>query len=359
MFSEKVKNVLSNDAIKAITKTIKNPRALMLGAGMATVIALTTVNATQLSGKNVTIEYEDGGRATFNVSATYVRDAIALAGVDVSPYDEVYPALDSQVQKNSVIQITRAKDVTLNIAGQEMQLKTAKKTVADVLASQGITLNEDDKCSAALYAAITPYMNIDVTLSDVVTEVLDVPIAYSTTRETNNQLADGAVKVVQDGKDGLKRETYRIKYENGVEVSRELVNTVVVNEPVAKVTQVGNTPTLASRGGSQSRGDVVYSNVVTMQATAYCPCSKCCGPYSSGYTATGMRATKGVIAVDPRVIPLGSKVFIETPDGSYVYGTAVAADTGGAIKGNRIDLCFNSHSEALAFGRRSVKVYIQ
>ena len=71
-----------------------------------------------------------------------------------------------------------------------------------------------------------------------------------------------------------------------------------------------------------------------------------------------MKAVYGCVAVDPRVIPLGTKLYIETPDGSFVYGHSIAADTGGAIKGNRVDLFFPTHSQALQFGRRNVNVYI-
>ena len=71
-----------------------------------------------------------------------------------------------------------------------------------------------------------------------------------------------------------------------------------------------------------------------------------------------MRAQRGVVAVDPRVIPLGTRLYIETADGSYIYGNAVAGDTGGAIKGNKIDLFMNSYSECMQFGRRTVNVYI-
>jgi len=88
-----------------------------------------------------------------------------------------------------------------------------------------------------------------------------------------------------------------------------------------------------------------------MSASAY-DTSQQTIPGGSGITATGVPAEYGIVAVDPRVIPLGTYVFIEG------YGVALAADTGGAIKGNRIDLCFDSRSEALAFGRRKVKVHI-
>ena len=89
-----------------------------------------------------------------------------------------------------------------------------------------------------------------------------------------------------------------------------------------------------------------------VKATAYCPCTICCGPNATGYTHTGVPAKFGVIAVDPNVIPLGTKVYVEG------YGECLAADVGGAVKGNKIDLCFDTHEEASSFGVRTVKIYV-
>ena len=97
-----------------------------------------------------------------------------------------------------------------------------------------------------------------------------------------------------------------------------------------------------------SGGGMNYSAVMSMEATAYLPTDGS----SAGITATGIKATYGVVAVDPRVIPLGTKVYIPG------YGVALAADTGGAIKGYKIDLCMESYAECMQFGRRNVTVYI-
>lgn len=90
--------------------------------------------------------------------------------------------------------------------------------------------------------------------------------------------------------------------------------------------------------------EAAYTNESTMTVTAYCPCEKCCGAYSNGYTATGAKATQGVtIATDPDVIPMGTEVEID----GHIY---IAQDVGGAISGNRIDLYFDSHEDALQWG---------
>ena len=123
-----------------------------------------------------------------------------------------------------------------------------------------------------------------------------------------------------------------------VEAAESDLNTVeeVVEEPVRE--SIVET----------SYGAINYSDVMSMEATAYLPTDGS----GAGITATGIRATYGVVAVDPRVIPLGTKVYIPG------YGVALAADTGGAIKGYKIDLCMESYGECMRFGRRNVTVYV-
>ena len=132
-------------------------------------------------------------------------------------------------------------------------------------------------------------------------------------------------------------------FHNGQPAGEEVITTDVHVAPTDHIIRTGTRDTV-----STSRGDMRFSRSYYMQATAYLPTDgdgKC-------ITATGIRARHGVVAVDPRVIPLGSRVYVPG------YGVALAADTGGAIKGKRIDLCMESRREAMKFGRRSVKVYV-
>lgn len=99
-------------------------------------------------------------------------------------------------------------------------------------------------------------------------------------------------------------------------------------------------------------GVIEYTEVLHLEATAYYPGPESTGIWADGLTATGVRAGHGVVAVDPEFIPLGTVLYIPG------YGLAVAADVGSAIKGARIDLCFDSYREAIQFGRRSVEVYV-
>lgn len=183
--------------------------------------------------------------------------------------------------------------------------------------------------------------------SEVKVSSKDVP--YTTITEQTDSLRKGTTKVAQEGSNGVSKITEVTKYVNG-EVADVSITEEVISDPVDEIILEGTKEVPTVPGTS----DVEYSKVLTMNATAYCPCTICCGAYANGYTANGMKAGYGVAAVDTSVIPLGTKLYVEG------YGYCIAADIGGAIKGNRIDLCYGSHQAALnsGFGHKNVKVYV-
>jgi len=165
------------------------------------------------------------------------------------------------------------------------------------------------------------------------------PIPYPTLRKTTTQLRSGASRILKNGVNGEKEITYRVySRTDGVELRREIVATRVLKKPVPELIEEG-AKTPPSRGKLPSRrGYSSGRRVVIMHATYYDPYN--CGGSGSGRTRTGLLGCYGVVAVDPRFIPLGTKLYVEG------YGYAVAADTGGAIKGNRIDLCVDTVRDA-------------
>ena len=165
-------------------------------------------------------------------------------------------------------------------------------------------------------------------------------IAPTVRYEVSREVGRGRIVRAQDGKPGYVRKTYRVTFKDGKPVAKELLKEERTDaQPV--VFRIG------SAGFDFSRGDFVRHKVLNMVATAY-P-AMCCG---TGRTRTGRHATYGVVAVDPRLIPLGSIVYVEG------YGLALACDTGGAIKGHRIDLCYDSRRMADDYGVHHVKVHI-
>lgn len=155
----------------------------------------------------------------------------------------------------------------------------------------------------------------------------------------------GRVEKAQPGKPGEVKRTYQVVRKNGKPIAKKLI----------KEERIEPTPTLFLMGKSgytSSRSSFGRSRVMVMEATAYDPSPATIGPGATGRTAMGLIATYGHVAVDPRVIKMGTRVFVEG------YGFAIASDKGSAIKGNRIDLCYNSRSTALAFGRKKVRVHV-
>ena len=161
-------------------------------------------------------------------------------------------------------------------------------------------------------------------------------------------LAPGQRRTLRKGVPAIAWVTERLTLWNDIVVSRQVIAREVVTQAQRGVTLVGTPRTLAQfRAAFPNR---TFATAMTMVATAYTADSATA--YPTGYTATGMLARQGVVAVDPRVIPLGTTLFVPG------YGLAIAADTGGAIIGNRIDLCMNSYGDAMSFGRQTVQVYI-
>lgn len=173
-----------------------------------------------------------------------------------------------------------------------------------------------------------------------------IALPFKTSYQFSASLRPGIKRVVQEGVTGLSCQTIDIGVRNGKVVERKVIQKRVLTKPVDRIVVMGERNLMPSRGRLPAR------KVLRMEATSYSPDPQSCGKYADGYTSIGLRAGYGVVAVDPRIIPLGSRLFVEG------YGYAVAADVGGAIKGLRIDLGYDTHRRAIQFGRRTVRVHV-
>lgn len=178
-----------------------------------------------------------------------------------------------------------------------------------------------------------------------------VSIASPTIYEINRRLSPRKRVLAQPGEPGLRIITRSVQYSDNKKKSVTVLADMLIKPPVPAIYQVGVFPHISSRGDLRTQDRFYRARVMTMNASAYTP-HPSGGGTGSGRTANGWPAGYGLVAVDPKVIPLGTVLYVEG------YGMAIAADKGRAIKGNKIDLCFHSLRDARQFGRRNVKVYL-
>ncbi|MBR5586806.1 MAG: G5 domain-containing protein [Clostridia bacterium] len=350
-------------------KTVSEVLSSRLAQAVLLVVAALTVmtTSTLLSIKTVNVSIDGGKSMAITTIDKTVGQILAHNNIAVGEHDFVSPPLASRLNDNQSITIARAFPIKVNLGNDGVIIETVSKSVAKALAENGIIIGETDIVTPSLDSVVNKGTEISITqvAEDMITVTEDIP--FKTVSSPNGSLQRGTTEIKTEGKVGIKEIYYKVVHHNGEEISRELVGERVVQEPVTQVFEYGTSyhgAAPASRG-SVERGEsrsFSYSAVYTFAASAYDLSYESCGknPGDRGYgiTASGMQAQRGVVAVDPSVIPLGTKLYIESADGYPDYGYAVAGDTGGAIKGYRVDLFMDSHAEAINFGRRNVKVYI-
>lgn len=344
----------------------------MWAALFAAMTLLATTGGVMMQLRAVTV-FDGENQVQLRTLKQTVGDVLAKEGIVLNEKDEVSPALNMKLRREDSIVIHRAFDITLMNGTEAVAVRTVGKPVSDVLIENGIVLGEMDVVSPALDTVVTAETQITVTriAQNAVAEYVEIP--YETIEKPNNQLDRGTRNVVQQGAAGQKEVVYNVVTHNGAEASKDWVGERIVTEPVNEIVEYGTkspmrqAEMLSSRSGEHtarqaSASGFSYSRVLTCNATAYDLSYESCGkhPGDPGYgvTASGMKAGPGVVAVDPRVIPLGTRLYIASNDGTADYGYAVAGDTGGAIKGNKIDLFFPTASQVRQFGRRNVTVYV-
>lgn len=291
-------------------------------------------------------------RRTIWTTADTVKELIQQEDIDVTEHDRIEPALDTVIKNDLSLTIDKAFQITLNVGEEEKQhVWTTSTTVADFLKNQDVQLNELDKVEPALTDELTEKSNVTVTRIEKVTDVVEEPIAFNVVEKKDDNIEKGVQKVINSGKEGKQEKHYEVTIENGQEVTRKLLKTETVQKSEDRVVALG-TKVVQTSTTVASRGNDSVSKEFYVNSTAYTAnCNGC-----SGTTATGVNLKANpnakVIAVDPSVIPLGTKVYVEG------YGYAVAADTGSAIKGNKIDVFLSSKSAAYRWGSKRVKIKI-
>lgn len=303
----------------SIMKIICVSIILILISGIAVLAVSDNLN-------DVKIIMQNGYELTTLTSKTKVSDILNENNIVLNDNQKTIPELTEEIKSGDTIKIT---DKTYN----EVQIAKVSEEGAQTTIDQ-LLQN---------YTSIT---------EKIVTEQVEIPfetitknVAGGTTSTTN--------KVIQEGQNGIKEVTYKIKYQNDIEIEKTVLSETIIKEPVDKIVQISKKVT--SRGTSTSRTSTTPSTTAQIDGqiykiTAYCSCSKCCGK-SNGITASGTKATAGRTVAASSKFALGTKLNIN----GHIY---TVEDRGGAINGNKIDIFVNSHSEALKWGVKYLPVSV-
>jgi 3D (Asp-Asp-Asp) domain-containing protein len=226
--------------------------------------------------------------------------------------------------------------------GTVRQVRTVARTPEDVLRTIGLRLGPRDRVYPPFGTILRPGDRVRVVRIREERVVRREVVPFPTERRVIPSLVALPARVLRPGREGLVESVYRVLRVDGRVVRTERLSHRILRPPQPQILRVG-------LGYVPSRGELARSPSALVVASAY-------APYGDrgvdGVAATGIRARRGVVAVDPRVIPFGTLLYVEG------YGIGIAADTGSAIRGWRIDLCFNTVREALRWGRRRVRIWV-
>lgn len=312
-----------------------------------------------LPARQITINDNGTKKDVWSTKAN-VADLLKDENITTRPQDVLNVALDTKLKNGLEVNINRAIQLSLQNGAKKDTVWTTKTKVSDLLAEKNIKLDQDDRVSPAKDSNLKEKMTVEVTYVNSKAEKKDEQVKFETVYKEDDSLNKGVEKVVQEGKNGKKVVEYKVTFENGKEKKRDVIKENVTSNKTDKVvvrgtkekvvaTPVSNVSTSSATSSSSSSASSTPSGGKTykMESTAYS---------GGGTTAYGINLSANpglkVIAVDPRIIPLGSKVWVEG------YGEAIAGDTGGAIKGNIVDVYFPNESQCYSWGRRMVTVKV-
>jgi 3D (Asp-Asp-Asp) domain-containing protein len=323
-----------------------------VGAGPLTdrAVALLTSNV-EGQTKTVTL-VRDGQLETLRTRAATVADLLLEQNIVLSSEDALDAAPSSPLTEGETLHYQAAVPVNVVVDDVALTVRTTARTVGEILANEQVSFDGHDRVSPSPDAPVTADQTIHVDHVNSWVVSVHSPLRAPVRHMASFDLPIGSVRVVQNGTPGVRETDYLMTRpaDRSAGLHRSLLAAHVLRKARPRIVAVGvgeyaSLAQLAKRGFD---GTIrLAKSALRMVATAYT--ASCYG--CSGMTKSGQPAGHGIVAVDPAVIPLGSHLYIPG------YGRATAGDTGGAIRGNRIDLGFNSNTDALNFGVKKILVY--
>ena len=282
----------------------------------------------------VTIDTGNNNVRQIETPATTVGQTLTEANVQLYLADRITPDLSAPLTPGMRIQIEASMPVQVEVDGQLIRSRTLRHKVGEVLSDLGVALFGQDYTQPSLEAAVEAGTAIKVVRVREEYKIQQEPILFETeiVYDPDMELDTSST---QDGQNGLRQKRIRVRYEDGQEVARNLVDEFVLEPPVNKVTRLGTKVVI--RTLDTPSGPIEYWRHLRMYATAYSASTSGTSPTAPwyGFTATGSKMQKGVIAVDPTVVPLRTRIYV--PE----YGIGSALDTGSGVKGRWLDLGYD------------------
>lgn len=344
-----------NSTAKKIGRWLRIPAVLL-----PVLLALALLRQTAFAKTYV---ITDGERVvTYTTFATDPAQVLDQAGLTLEQYDTYTTQTGEGVEE---ITICRSQRVTVDYHGEEMEVSTFGETAGELLSRLNLEVGEYDVLSHAPDTQTFDGMVLRVDSMVKTQETYTAVIPHDITYCNDATIPAGIQEVLTPGTDGELLRTADVIYVNGEEAERVVLSECVTKAPITEVIAVGTSeeaeaadpdamPVIADGYITLPTGEVLtYSDTATIRATAYTHTDAGCDMT----TYTGTTVHRGTVAVDPRYIPYGTRMFIVSNDGVYVYGISVAEDCGGDIKGDRMDLYFPTFDECIQFGRRVCTIY--
>jgi len=306
----------------------------------------------------------DGKSQVLSMTGGTVADALAEAKIKLGEKDACNYSLTEPLFDKMNLRVSRIVRITVTADGRTRPYEVPALRVQAALERCGVELGEDDRLNVKRTQTVKDGMVIRVTRVRVEEKKTVEELEYSTRYEYTDDLYAGEEEVKTPGENGEKETVTKITYADGVEESRETVSETVTKEPVEEVIWTGTKQSVTASGGifggTGSAGTFVdsYGNTVSYTKKMVGPCTAYSVP--GGTTSIGLTAEYGIIAVDPSIIPYGTRMYVASADGSVVYGYGVAGDTGGALLDGTViaDLCYDTVEECSYIGRREMVLYI-
>ncbi len=348
--------------MQALTSFIVKRKSLLIRVvALALPMMLLLVLVAPTAFAQTTYVITDGDQ--IKVYTTYATDPAAVldrAGFELGE-DDIYTTQPGDGV--SEITVQRSQLITVNDRGEQIQVSSYGETLEMLLNRLGIPAYGDNIPSMPLDTKTYDGMEVSVDCVVEMEQTYTVDMPYETVLCYDPTLPEGYREVLVAGVTGQVSKTANVSYINSVETGHEVISETVLQQPVNEIVVVGTGTEVNAESNAPAIGDGVivtaegevltYSRTEQYTATAYTHTDEGCNMT----TATGTTVRMGTVAVDPTMIPYGTRMFIVTNDGKYVYGMGTAEDCGGAIKGNRLDLYFPTTEECFKFGVKGCTVY--